>query len=296
MDGASPPDESDQSDQSGQSDQFARRRRMSAAEVRERMLAAAREIVLRSGMTISLEDVSLEDVMRQAKVPRSSVYRLWPYKSDFVDDLLCLMATPEWVGLTPGQAPALDVAREVVRANRDRLGTPEGRWAVSRESVRQAVEVSFADIDAAKGWVFYFALVGTVDYVRDPNARARIAAALEECERVRVRSIAALYEELARWTGTRPRAGYRTEHIAEATGAMMQGLLTRMIVARNSPNDQTQLTDDGRWSPYRMITQPHTGPGIDGTEVDWSFVASAYCALFEGMTELDPDFTTPEDL
>lgn len=278
------------------SDQFSRRRRMSATEVRERMLAAAREIVLRSGMTISLEDVSLEDVMRQAEVPRSSVYRLWPYKTDFVDDLLCLLATPDWVGLTPGQAPALDVAREVVRANRDRLDTPEGRWAVTRESIRRAVEVSFADLVATKAWVFYFALVGTIDYVRDPNARARIAAALEECERVRVRSIAALYEELARWTGTRPRAGFRTEHIAEATGAMLQGLMTRMVVARNSPNDQTQLTDDGRWSPHRMITQPLAGPGIDGTEIDWSFVASAYCALFEGMIELDPDFTPSMDL
>ncbi|MEV5720486.1 TetR/AcrR family transcriptional regulator [Amycolatopsis mediterranei] len=267
------------------------RRRISADEARNRMLAAARDIVFELGMTVSLEDVSMEEVMRRAQVPRSSVYRLWPYKGDFVDDLLCHLAGPEWVGVSPGQARTLAVARDVIRANRDRLNSPEGRLAVTRETARQAIACSFEDLLSAKGWTFYFALAGTIDYVRDAQARARIAAALEESEQVRVRSLAAFYRELAGVVGLRLRDGYRFEHLALAGGALLQGLLVREIVARNSPRDQSQSTDEDVQTPHRMLTHPLPGHGLDGETADWSFAASAYLAIFESILEPDPNFS-----
>jgi hypothetical protein len=49
-----------------------RRRRIPAAQVRAQMLAVAREMITGSGVTISMEELSLEEVIRRAEVPRSS--------------------------------------------------------------------------------------------------------------------------------------------------------------------------------------------------------------------------------
>ncbi|WP_146060365.1 hypothetical protein [Amycolatopsis sp. CA-128772] len=179
----------------------------------------------------------------------------------------------------------------VLRANADRLATLEGRAAVLRETARQAVLCNFEEMITAKGWTFYFALASTIDYVRDPEARARIAAALEECEATRIRGLVDFYRKLADILGLRLRAGYRFEHLALAGGALLQALLLRLTVARNSPHDQSVSAVDCIWTAHRLITEPLPGPGLDTPVADWSFAASTYFALFEAVLELDPDAT-----
>jgi hypothetical protein len=46
-------------------------------------------MVNRTGLTVSLEHLSVEDVIREAGVARSAVYRRWPYpyKDLFLSDL-----------------------------------------------------------------------------------------------------------------------------------------------------------------------------------------------------------------
>lgn len=65
-----------------------RRRRLSDAETAARMLRAGAESVERTGLTVSLEHLSLEDLIHTAGVARSAVYRRWPYKDLFFGDLL----------------------------------------------------------------------------------------------------------------------------------------------------------------------------------------------------------------
>jgi AcrR family transcriptional regulator len=52
------------------------------------MLDAAGAMIGRTGLTVSLEHLSFEDVIHQAGVARSAVYRRWPYKDLFFSDLL----------------------------------------------------------------------------------------------------------------------------------------------------------------------------------------------------------------
>ena len=57
--------------------------RLSDDETGQRMLAAAVAMVHRTGLTVSLDHISFEDVIRDADVSRSAVYRRWPYKDLF---------------------------------------------------------------------------------------------------------------------------------------------------------------------------------------------------------------------
>jgi AcrR family transcriptional regulator len=275
-----------------------RRRRIPAAEVRERMLRAAQDIVLETGgVTISLEDVSLEDVMRRAQVPRSSVYRLWPYKGDFVDDLLCRLAEPGWVDSAQAvnQQRALDVAREVIAANKPLLATDEGRRAVMREAARRAVIVSLQDMSADPAWPVFLALNSTVGSVRDPGARARIASALEAFEKARVDSMVRFFEEIIGVIGLRVREGYRLEHLSVAAGAMMQGLLMRKLTVRNTDSAVHRPGASGDWSLDEVVNGPLPGPGLGGERAQWSLVALAYLGIMEVFLEVDTDVVMVDD-
>src|SRR5499433_4242865 len=70
----------------------ARPERVAAEEVRQRMLDAGRELALEAGAALTIEHLRLEEVIQRARVPRSSVYRMWPYKENYIDDLLCYLA------------------------------------------------------------------------------------------------------------------------------------------------------------------------------------------------------------
>lgn len=268
-----------------------RRKRIPAAEVRERMLQAAQDFVLETGVTISLEEMSLEDLMRRAEVPRSSVYRQWPYKGDFVVDLLCRLAEPDWAGTAQQvkQQRALDVAWEVANANQPMLATEAGRRAVACEAIRRAVAVSFQDMGADPAWPIYMALTSTIGNTRDPQARTRIAEALEEFERQRVDSMVRFFEKLAGVLGVRLRPGLRMEHLAVATGALMQGLLLRTLIVRHTEETAPQPSAATDWSLDQTINTPIPGPGLAGEATDWSLVAIAYLGILESMTEQDPD-------
>ena len=67
---------------------MARPERVPAEEVRKRMLDAGRELAIEAGAALTIEHLRLEEVIQRARVPRSSVYRLWSYRDEYIDDLL----------------------------------------------------------------------------------------------------------------------------------------------------------------------------------------------------------------
>ena len=62
--------------------------RMTAVQIRRRMLDAALAGIGRNGMTLGFPDLQMDQVIAAAGVSRSSVYRLWKSKDAFVGELL----------------------------------------------------------------------------------------------------------------------------------------------------------------------------------------------------------------
>ena len=106
----------------------ARPERVPAEEVRQRMLDAGRELAIEAGAALTIEHLRLEEVIQRARVPRSSVYRLWAYRNEYIDDLLCYLAG---AGSLFSNRPVFDpetfsVAGQVLADNRHLLATPTG--------------------------------------------------------------------------------------------------------------------------------------------------------------------------
>jgi len=269
-----------------------RRPRISAAEVRERMLATAREMIITSGVTISMENLSLEDVIRSAGVPRTSVYRIWPYKGDFVDDLICHMAGPDWFGAGGAfDQPTLDLAAAVVGDHQHMLGTPEGRRAVTLEAVRQAILLNFRNLSESPDWRIFLALTATASSNPDLEVRVKVQRILAETEKNFTTKISTFYEGMVQLLGMRLRdPAYRYEHMAAAAGALLEGLALKQLLAEgllgSSPDGEqdTFLSD--------ILNTPIPGPGIDGKTADWSLAAIAYLGIMDALTEADNDQTS----
>lgn len=97
----------------------------------------------KSGLTVSLEHLALEELIRRAGVPRSSFYRLWSTKENFYADLLVELATSSESHDAMFYPGTQDAAFGVIAAHQALLGTQEGRVAVLREAVRVATRANF---------------------------------------------------------------------------------------------------------------------------------------------------------
>jgi AcrR family transcriptional regulator len=87
--------------------------RLSDQETAERMLRTAVEMINRTGLTVSLDHLSLEDVIRETGVARSAVYRHWPYKDLFFSDVVTELAKAAIPSPTTNEA-IVDLSRRVV--------------------------------------------------------------------------------------------------------------------------------------------------------------------------------------
>ncbi len=229
----------------------ATRHRIPADEVRTKMLTAARDLVLASGVTVSLEDLSSEDVIRHAGVPRSSVYRIWPYKGDFVDDLLCHMAGPDWFGAAAFDQDTIDLPLKVAADHEQMLGTPGARRPVVVEAARRAVQRYLRAIVTSWEWQIYVALHATARSARDDQARERIGEAHGGSHAAFITKMAEFYQLMADGLGLRIRSpAYSYTHVAAALAPLVEGLALRQILAdaqRGNPGS-ARISAISTWS------------------------------------------------
>src|SRR6266542_279758 len=197
-----------------------RGRRLPDHEPAQRMLRTAVDMVHRTGLTVSLDHISLEDVIREAGVSRSAVYRRWPYKDLFFSDLVRELATNATPKLVEDE---LAMIRDIVAARLDWLDTPERRWGRVIELFRR------------------LALLATFMSLADGDLRDQVQAALGESERAHLARIAKAWGQLAGLFGyrLRPELGATFATLAPLLSASMRGLV---IMALSMPEIATQRT------------------------------------------------------
>ena len=272
----------------------ARPERVPAEEVRRRMLEAGRELAIEAGAALTIEHLRVEEIIQRARVPRSSAYRMWPYREEYIDDLLCYLAgAGNWFNDRPVFDPeTFTVLKQVVEDNRELIGSPEGRRALLREIVRLTVAQNYGALSESGTWRLHMALSVTLGSTRSGEARQKIAAALEESQRVSRESLVAVFGFLAAELGLRMRDPAATiEHMQLAGGLLVQSLALR--------NVQVQAAADGDDSGEAaqvdtLLNAPLPGPGLHGQPAEWTLAAFAYMGVVDAFIELDPDFTPPE--
>ncbi len=249
-----------------------KRRRLSAAELREHLLATAVDMLTKSGgLTVSLAHLNMEELIRIADVPRSSVYREWDTKEAFYVDLMERMIEPaEAVGMAFDEE-TLKTAAAVVERHADRLVTSDGRRAVLKESVRLAVRRNFEAVSRSLSWNSSTALVATLSALDDSD-RGRILAALTKAEVHFIDRMAEFYEAIMPVLGLRPKPPFTTRIFAATGSSVIEGLIGRSLTNPDIVNTTIML------------------PGIDDEPVEWSLAAVGFLAVLDAMIEADPNW------
>lgn len=250
-----------------------RRPRLSDEETERRMLEAAASMVSESGLTVSLDHLSFEDVIRDAHVSRSTVYRRWPYKDLFFSDLLKELAR----AATPAAVSSADLAvpriARLVLDNIDLLRTPEGRQDLLLELMRVGSEPEFETMLGSSEWRTYLALHATFLSVADEKLRDELRSFLAAAEADFTRRIAASWRLLGDLLGyrLRPEVDATFETFASLASANLRG---QVIMALASPDVATR----------RIRARPFGA----SRSADWSPSAISIASLASAFFEPDP--------
>jgi AcrR family transcriptional regulator len=253
---------------------FARRsRRLSDRETEQRMLQAAVAMVNRTGLTVSLDHLSFEDIIADADVARSAVYRRWPYKDLFFSDLVKALAqdaTPTIVN------DELALIRRVVAEHVDWLETPELRHGLVIELFRQLALLDFQTMYGSARWRTYIALRATVMSLTEGQLREEVQVSLARTEQDHTARVAKAWEQLVALFGyrLRPELGATFETMATLLIATMHGLI---VMALSTPEIAAHRVQG---SPFGAAARH-----------EWSLAAMGLAGIASAFLEPDPAVT-----
>lgn len=251
-----------------------RRRRLSDEETERRMLDAALAMINRTGLTVSLEHISFEDVIRDARVSRSAVYRRWPYKDLFFSDLLKELARATAPAATVSEETGMEVLRRVLAAHRGDLASTNDRHDLVTEMVRLAAVADFEAVYSSTEWRTYLALQVTFLSLPGGELRDEIQVALARSEQGFTDRIARAWERAAAVLGyrLRPETGGSFATIATLASAALRGMVTMALA-----------------NPELATRRVQANPAGAGTSADWSLIGMAAASIAATFLEPDPD-------
>jgi len=254
-----------------------RPRRLPDEEMVRRMLRAAVAMVHGTGLTVSLDHISFEDIIRDADVSRSAVYRRWPHKDLFFSDLIQALAEDAVPSIAGAE---LDLMHRVIAQHLDWLDTAEQRQGLVAELFRQLSLLDFEALRQSQPWRTYLALHATFMSISDGELRDRVQAALARSEQRHLARVASAWEQLTALFGYRlkPGLGVSFQTLATLLDATMRGLI---IMATSTP---AIAADRVQASPFGAA-----GAG------EWSLPALGLGSVASAFLEPDPAIVWDEE-
>jgi AcrR family transcriptional regulator len=253
-----------------------RPRRLSDQETANRMLNTAVAEVNRDGLTVSLDHLSFEDIIRDADVSRSSAYRRWPHKDLFLSDLIKELARK---AAPPFVADELALIRQIMAEHVGWLEEPDLRHRLMMDLIRQLALLDFRTVYASPGWRTYLALHATFLSLADGRLRDEVQHILATSERDRMSRVAQAWQRLAALFGYRLRPGADTfASLVTLLSATMRGLV---IMALSMPEIAEQRID--------------TSPFDAGRAAEWSLPSMGFASLASAFLEPDPAIEWDDD-
>lgn len=251
-----------------------RRPRLSDAETEQRMLAAASHLLAERGVTVTLEGLVFEDVVRAAQVSRTSAYRRWPTRETFLDDVLVTLARGSEV---PGAADRVvaDGAEELSR-NAALPSDPQARRALFVELLRLSVQADLETTAASKQFTAYLVVRAAVAGVTSDGLRERVVAALATSEARAVARGSTILSGAARLLGQRWVSPLPDDEPAVVAARGISATMTGFLIAA--------LTDPGLITRTRQLD-----PFGTGRSAAWSVPALTLTGLVLAQVEPDPD-------
>jgi len=217
------------------------------ASVPDRLVMTAVEQIRREGMTVSLEHLSFEAIIRESGVSRATAYRHWPTKTDFLGEVLVtVVRSTRLEGESPQEVAELGA---LIWENRADLGSAQGRRNLVVEALRYSTDADFRRVLASPAWHTYLGLNATFRGLPDGPLRTRVQIALADADTRFVAHRAEVYARLPSLLGYRLvlplTAPYGFTVMASAAGSMMTGLVVKALARPEIATDTLQMRPFG---------------------------------------------------
>ncbi|MFB7894162.1 hypothetical protein ACFC1I_18315 [Microbacterium sp. NPDC056044] len=243
------------------------RSRRPAGETRALMLEVAVDRVKAEGLLLDYANIELEDLIRTAGVPRSTVFRIWPDRVAFVADLVRALFEADPAFDTGFDGETLRHLEQAVAGDPDVLSTREGRRIALREALRFAVSHNMAAVEGTVAWRAYRTMSAALVSGDSVPGGAEIRALLSEIEDRYLTRMAEVYSQLNAAFRLRMRDGLTERDLAVAIMAMVDG-----------------MSDHRRIDPVQIDAPRVVAFGPEGPR-DWHLAGVAVYGLYTAYTE-----------
>lgn len=243
-----------------------------------RMLDVAVARIRDEGMSVSLDRIGMEAVIKEAGVSRASAYRRWPSREDFLADVL--VETVRSTSLIPETESEVSQLVGPIAQHADRLSTAQGRRDLVVEGLRVSVDADVRRIAASPAWRTYLALSAAYPGLPEGSVRDQVRDALAETEAGFTERRAAIYANLAALIGYRLAPGLQSDtgfrHLSVAAGTLMTGLVVRTLRQPEWLDEREEATLFGASAPAPWSSAERQVVGLlfshlePDPDVDWS--------------------------
>ncbi len=199
------------------------------SETKDRVLSAALQQFREQGLTVGIDHIGLEQVIKGAGVSRATAYRIWPNKRQFLADVIvAAVAGTELRGET---GETMGAFQDLLRYEDEFVSDPTVRRHIIVDAVRMSSTIDFDHLVTSPAWASFLALEATTQGINDPDLRARVSAALRDTDDEFTAQRAAMFARLPSLLGYRlvppleGEAGFSL--LSTSAGALMTGLLIK---------------------------------------------------------------------